>query len=91
VPVLEGLKPHTIISGSVRSTSVGQLRESKMSDKSQIGYFIELEDFESLKWIEKMLYGSGSILNADDRRDMANLLNTILNDKVIPLNDDDLK
>ena len=41
--------------------------------------FIFLEDeFSQLKWIEKNLYGDGSNLNPDLRRDMANTLNYLL-------------
>ena len=40
-------------------------------------YYVDADDFEQLKYIEKALYGNGSSLTADQRRDLANALNYI--------------
>jgi hypothetical protein len=47
-----------------------------------IGYLIEPEEFEKLKRINKDLFGDGSHLDPDKRRDMANLMHLILNDAI---------
>lgn len=40
-------------------------------------YLIENEDFAKLREIERQLYGNGSSMTPDTRRDLANLLNLI--------------
>jgi hypothetical protein len=53
-----------------------------MSTESTIGYLIELDDFNKLKQINKDLFGDGSTLDPDKRRDMANLMHLVLNDAI---------
>lgn len=42
------------------------------------GYFVEAEQLARLRNISKGLYGNGSVLTADSRRDLANLLHRLL-------------
>jgi hypothetical protein len=49
-------------------------------DKENELYCFDEYEYKTLKWVEKNLYGDGSFLNPDLRRDMANALNYILND-----------
>lgn len=59
-----------------------------MNTKSTLGYCIELNDFEKLQGINKALFGDGTILHPDKRRDLANLMFVIL-EKAIPINNQD--
>ena len=43
-----------------------------------IGYQLDSEVFQRLRYIEKQLYGDGSRLTEDRRRDLANYLNWII-------------
>jgi hypothetical protein len=52
-------------------------------------YAFEPEDFNKLLYIEKALYGNGTHLTSDARRDLANLLNYLLHHLVIPLSKGD--
>jgi hypothetical protein len=55
-------------------------------------YFIEQYQFDILKNIEKRLYGDGSALTTDMRRDLANRLNvTLLEIKDQEIDEDKLK
>ncbi len=51
-----------------------------------VGYAFEPDDMEVLRKISKALYGNGSIIHPDQRRDLANLLNKVLG-RAIPLED----
>lgn len=48
-----------------------------MGSKS-IGYYVEDRDFEELKAINKALFGDGTHLTADRRRDLANMMFVVL-------------
>jgi hypothetical protein len=48
-------------------------------------YGIEADDYQRLRGIERRLYGDGSTMTADERRDLANLLNLILG-RAVPMN-----
>ena len=54
-----------------------------------IGYFMEPEDFEKLRKINKDLFGDGSLLTPDKRRDLANLMSLVLAEST-PLKDGDI-
>jgi hypothetical protein len=43
-----------------------------------IGYLFSPDEMQRLRAVEKGLYGDGSLLTADARRDLANLLNITL-------------
>jgi hypothetical protein len=51
---------------------------SAIYDSNMEMYWLDKEEFETLKAIERQLYGDGSALSADVRRDMANTMNYIL-------------
>lgn len=47
-------------------------------DHQVVGFSIEPEDFAQLKEINRRLFGDGSHLTADARRDLANQMHVIL-------------
>jgi len=60
-----------------------------MSTKTTIGMLIDIEDFEKLKQINKRLYElDDKPFRLDERRDLANLMFTILT-RAYPVNDED--
>lgn len=61
-----------------------------MSTKSTVGYFIEPEDVNKLHGIKDALYGDGTHLTPDTRRDLANKLDYLLSVRLIPLTDNDI-
>jgi hypothetical protein len=43
-----------------------------------IGYLLDTAHYQLLRSLEKALYGDGSALTPDKRRDLANLLNLVM-------------
>jgi len=49
-----------------------------MSTKSTIGYQIDTDEFQKLQYINKQLFGDGTHLTPDNRRDLANMMFSVL-------------
>jgi hypothetical protein len=54
-----------------------------------IGYFLDPDALVNLNWIKKNLFGDGSSLDPDLRRDMANTLDIILHE-LMPIREDQI-